>query len=234
MIRVTIWNEFIHEQDFPKIKEIYPEGIHQVLADVFKADEDFAVRTVTLQDPGQGLSDDILKNTDVLIYWAHCAHDEVTDENAQRIAEYVRRGMGFIPLHSAHFSKAIKLLLGTTMTLSWKEGDSERLFVTDPTHPIAAGLQSYFDIPEEELYGEFFDIPKPDDVIFTGWFKGGYVFRSGVTFTRGYGKIFYFQPGHEEYPVYYMPEIQQIIKNAARWAAPVGGQRPLFDNIALV
>jgi len=233
MIRITIWNEYIHEKKYPNITKVYPEGIHRVLADIFHDESKYIVKTVTLEDPDQGLSEEVLDNTDVLIYWAHCAHDEVTDENAQRIADHVRRGMGFIPLHSAHFSKPIKLLLGTTMTLSWKEGDSERLFVTDPTHPIAQGLPAYFDIPQEELYGEFFDIPKPDDIVFTGWFKGGYVFRSGVTFTRGYGKIFYFQPGHEEYPVYYMPEIQHIIENAVNWAAPFQGQKKIPDNIAL-
>jgi trehalose utilization protein len=75
------------------------------------------------------------------------------------------------------------------------------------------------------MYGEFFDIPKPDEVIFTGWFSGGEVFRSGCTFSRGYGKIFYFQPGHEEYPIYYMPEIQKIICNAARFCTPMRASR---------
>ena len=126
-------------------------------------------------------------------------------------------GMGLIALHSAHLSKILRRLLGTSMTLCWRHDDSERLFCTTPSHPIAKGIPQSFDIPKEEMYGEYFDIPKPDDIIFTGWFAGGAVFRSGCTFTRGYGRIFYFQPGHEEYPVYQMPEIQQIIRNAVRW-----------------
>ena len=116
------------------------------------------------------------------------------------------------------------------MTLRWRHGDRERLFCTCPTHPIAQGIPAWLDIPKEEMYGEFFDIPKPDDVVFTGWFAGGEVFRSGCTFTRGLGKIFYFQPGHEEYPIYHMPVIQQIIKNGVRWCVPVIRRPAPLDN----
>lgn len=233
MIRVTIWNEYIHEIEYQGIAEVYPKGIHGAIADGLASESDFEIKTVTMSDPEQGLSEEVLDNTDVLIYWAHCAHDKISDEAAFRVADHVRRGMGFIPLHSAHMSKPIIKLLGTTMTLSWKNDDSEKLYTTCPTHPIAAGIPSCIYIPHEEMYGEFFDIPKPDDVIFTGWFKGGCVFRSGVTFSRGYGKIFYFQPGHEEYPIYHMPVIHQILKNAIRWAAPANGINTLPEIIAL-
>ena len=168
----------------------------------------------------QGISEELLKNTDVLIWWSHARQEDITDENVKLIQNNVLQGMGFIGLHSAHFSKPMKALLGTGMTLKWRNDDSEKLWCTAPYHPIAKGVDSCIDIPAEEMYGEFFDIPKPDDVVFTGWFKGGEVFRSGCTFTRGMGKIFYFQPGHEEYPIYHMPQIQKIITNAVRWAAP--------------
>jgi len=234
MIKVTIWNEYIHEKELPEIASVYPNGIHEQIKSFLSADPELIIRCSTLDDYEQGLSDEILDDTDVLIYWAHCAHDKVSDEAAERIASHVLKGMGFIGLHSAHFCKALKKLLGTTMTLSWKDNDSERLFVTCPSHPIAAGVDSLIVLPDEELYGEYFDIPKPDDVIFTGWFKSGAVFRSGVTFTRGNGRIFYFQPGHESFPIYYHPQIQKIIKNAVHWCAPANMLSVPRDNINLL
>lgn len=217
MIKVTIYNEFIHEQIYEGIRQVYPEGIHGCIKSFLETDENLSIKIATFEMPEHGLSEEVLNDTDVLIYWSHCRQDEFSDEVANNIRKHVLMGMGFVGLHSAHFSKAMKLLLGTSMTLRWKHGDSEKLFCIAPTHPIAAGVPASFAIPQEEMYGELFDIPKPDDVIFTGWFASGEVFRSGCTFTRGYGKIFYFQPGHEEYPVYYMPEIQLIIKNAIQW-----------------
>lgn len=230
MIRVTVWNEYIHEREYEAIAKVYPKGIHGAIGDFLGREEDILVRTVTLDMPSQGLSEDILSRTDVLIWWGHAAHDEVTDENAKRVSEYVQRGMGFIGLHSAHFCKVFKLLLGTTMTLRWMNEDREKIFVVNPAHPIASGIPEDFELEREELYCEYFDIPKPDDVIFEGWFSSGAVFRSGVTFTRGYGRIFYFQPGHEEFPTYYNPIIQRIITNAVRWACPDAVRDSLFDN----
>ena len=218
MIRVTVWNENLHEREIPEIKRVYPQGIHGCIKEFLSKESNLEVTTVTLDMPGQGLSRELLEKTDVLIWWSHALHHEVTDENAQMVAEFVRRGMGFIALHSSHMCKPLRLLLGTTMTLKWKDDDSERLFVTCPSHPIAKGIPEHFDLENEEMYGEYFDIPKPDDVVFTGWFKGGYAFRSGVTFTRGNGKIFYFQPGHESFPIYYNETIQKIIINAVNWA----------------
>lgn len=234
MIRVTVWNEYIHEREYPGIAAVYPNGIHGAIAEFLGTQEDIVVRTVTLGMPEQGLSDEILSDTDVLIWWAHCAHNQITDENARRVVNYIQRGMGFIGLHSAHYCKIFRLILGTTMTLKWKDNDSEKLFVVNPTHPIAEGIPEQFELEHEELYGEFFDIPKPDDVVFEGWFKSGAVFRSGVTFTRGHGKLFYFQPGHEEYPIYYNPIIQKIIVNAVRWARPSVIRERLRDNEQIV
>ena len=217
MINVTVWNENRHEQLYENIRAIYPKGIHGCIAEFLGEELDFLVHMATFDEREHGLTEEVLERTDVLIFWNHCLQNEFSDEVAKRVQKHVLRGMGLIALHSSHISKIMRNLLGTSMTLKWRDGDRERLFCTNPSHPIAKGLPEYFDIPQEEMYGEYFDIPKPDDVIFTGWFTSGFVFRSGCTFTRGLGKIFYFQPGHEEYPIYYQKEIQQIIKNAVRW-----------------
>lgn len=221
MIRITVWNEYKHEREYENIRKVYPEGIHGCIASFLKTEEDFAVRTSTFDMPEHGLTEEVLQETDVLIVWSHALQEEFSDEVAERVQRHVLAGMGLIALHSAHFSKIIKRLLGTTMTLKWRHGDSEKLWCTAPSHPIAKGVPEMIELPKEEMYGEFFDIPKPDDVIFTGWFSGGEVFRSGCTFSRGMGRIFYFQPGHEEYPIYYKSEIQQIIINAVYFCAPV-------------
>lgn len=220
MIRVTVWNEYFHEREYDGIAKIYPKGIHGCIEEFLSREKDISVKCVTLDMDNQGITPQLLEETDVLIWWGHAKHHELSDENARLVHNAVLSGMGFIPLHSAHLSKPLVSLMGTTMSLHWRHGDSEKLWNINPLHPISAGVPLCIDIPEEEMYGEYFDIPRPDDVIFTGWFKGGEVFRSGCTFTRGMGKIFYFQPGHEEYPIYHMPEIQKIITNAVRWAAP--------------
>lgn len=220
MINVTIWNENLHEQRQQEVRDIYPTGIHGCIADFLEKKMDLNIRTATFDEPEHGLTQELLDKTDVLIYWSHMAQEDFSDAVAERIQKAVLRGMGLIALHSAHFSKMMKLLMGTTMSLRWRHGDRERLFVTAPAHPIAAGLPEYFELPIEEMYGEYFDIPKPDDVVFTGWFAGGEVFRSGCTFQRGQGKIFYFQPGHEMYPTYHDENIQRIITNAVYWCAP--------------
>lgn len=225
MIRITVWNEYKHEREFASIGEVYPEGIHGCIAGFLKEEPDFTVRTAVFDMEEHGLTEAVLQETDVLIFWSHALQEEFSDAVAERVREHVLSGMGLAALHSAHYSKIMKRLLGTSMTLKWRHGDREKLWCTAPTHPIAAGVPAVIEIPKEEMYGEYFDIPRPDDVVFTGWFSGGEVFRSGCTFTRGMGKIFYFQPGHEEYPVYRQPEIQQVIKNAVRFCAPAGGER---------
>ncbi|MGN0553799.1 MAG: ThuA domain-containing protein [Oscillospiraceae bacterium] len=217
MIRVTVWNEYVHEREYDGIAKVYPKGIHGCIEGFLEKNEDMEVRCATLDMNNQGISEEMLRNTDVLIWWAHARHDDITDENVQLIKNAVLGGMGLVALHSAHYSKIMKALMGTTMSLNWRNNDSETLKCVAPNHPIADGVPDTIIIPHEEMYGEWFDIPNPDDVVFEGTFSRNEKFRSGVTFTRGYGKIFYFQPGHEEYPVYYMPEIQKIITNAVRW-----------------
>ncbi|MBD5493196.1 MAG: trehalose utilization protein ThuA [Lachnospiraceae bacterium] len=225
MIRITVWNEYKHEREYENIRKIYPDGIHGCIASFLKNEEDFEVKTATFDMPEHGLTEDVLQETDVLIIWSHALQNEFSDTVAERVQRHVLSGMGLIALHSAHFSKIMKRLLGTSMTLKWRHGDKEKLWCISPSHPIAKGIPEMIELPQEEMYGEFFDIPKPDDVVFTGWFSGGEVFRSGCTFSRGMGKIFYFQPGHEEYPIYFKSEIQQIIINAVRFCAPLGEGR---------
>jgi trehalose utilization protein len=228
--RVTVWNEYRHEKNDKKVAAIYPDGIHEAIARRLRQ-EDFIVRTATLDEPEHGLSYELLNQTDVLLWWGHLAHNEVADEIVDRVQQRVLDGMGLIVLHSAHFSKIFKRLMGTTCNLKWREiGEKERLWVIEPGHPIAAGLGEYFEIENAEMYGEQFDIPAPDTLVFVSWFQGGEVFRSGCCYYRGRGKIFYFRPGHETYPIYYQPEVLRVIANAVRWAAPVAGPKVKFGH----
>ena len=220
MINVTIWNEGRHEKESESVAKVYPKGIHSCIADFLGTDEELNVTAATLDDEFNGLPDEVLENTDVLLWWGHMAHDDVPNELVEKIYNRVMRGMGFIALHSAHFSKPFRRLMGTTCSLKWRDGDRERLWCINPSHPIAKGVPECFNIPVEEMYGERFDIPQPDELVFIGWFKGGEVFRSGCCWQRGLGRVFYFQPGHEENPTYYIPEVQLIIKNAVHWASP--------------
>ncbi len=220
-IRVTVWNEFRHEKANPKVAAVYPDGIHEAIAAFLRLLPDFAVRTAWLDQPENGLPADLLDQTDVLIWWGHMAHDEVADEVVAHVRRRVLEGMGLIVLHSAHYSKVFITLMGTTCSLKWREStDKERLWNIAPHHPITHGIGEYFEIPREEMYGEPFGIPAPDELIFISWFTGGEVFRSGATWLRGNGRVFYFRPGHETYPTYHQLEIQQVITNAVRWATP--------------
>lgn len=230
MMNVTVWNENRHEKENKIAAEIYPNGIHGAIAS-FLESEEFEVRTATLDEPEHGLTDDVLAATDVLIWWGHMAHEEVEDEIVEKIKKRVLEGMGLIVLHSAHFSKIFKELMGTTCDLKWREADEkERLWVVDPTHPITEGIGEFIELEEEEMYGEHFDIPTPDELIFVSWFEGGEVFRSGATFKRGRGKIFYFRPGHETYPTYYNKDVQKVISNAVRWAGNTNTPTPVYGN----
>ncbi len=222
-IRVTIWNEFVHERQNPAVAAIYPEGIHGALAMALSQHSDFAVRTATLDQPEQGLPAEVLDQTDVLLWWGHAAHEAVSDELVTRIQQRVIAGMGLIVLHSGHYSKVFKRLMGTSCALRWREaGERERVWVINPGHPIAAGLGECIEIEQSEMYGEPFGIPAPDELVFTSWFQGGDVLRSGAIWTRGSGRIFYFSLGHEVYPIYHHPDIQRVIANAVRWARPQG------------
>ncbi len=218
-MKVTVWNENYHEKTKPHILELYHGGLHEYIASFIK-DDDIEVRAVTLDDDAQGLPDEVLDDTDVLIWWGHAKHGLVEDELVERIQKRILGGMGLVALHSAHNSKIFKKMMGTTCSLKWRDHARERIWTIAPAHPIAEGVDETFVLEDEEMYGEFFDIPAPDDVIFLGWYNSGEVFRSGCTFTRGNGKIFYFQPGHETNPAFHNENVQKIIKNAVRWACP--------------
>jgi len=225
-VQVTVWNEFVHERSREDVRAVYPDGLHVVLAEAVaeQLGESVKVRTATLDQPEHGLTEELLEATDVLLWWGHAAHDQVEDAIIDRVRQRVLAGMGLIVLHSGHGAKIFQRLMGTGCMLRWREaGERERLWIVDPAHPIVDGLETpYLELPRAEMYGEFFDIPQPDELIFISWFEGGEVFRSGCTFRRGKGKIFYFRPGHETYPIYFDQNIRKVIGNAVRWALPTG------------
>lgn len=226
--RVTVWNENWHERNDPKVLGLYPNGIHDAIAQGVREllGVDALVRTATQDQPEHGLSHAVLAETDVLIWWGHMAHEEVSDEVVDRVVAEVLGGMGLIVLHSGHFSRPFKRLLGTTCSLGWRnDAARELVWTVNPGHPIADGVAMPIVIDQHETYAEYFDIPQPDETVFISSFTGGEVFRSGVTFTRGRGRIFYFSPGDQEYPIYHHPEIKRVIANGVRWAAPTSPER---------
>ncbi len=229
-IRVTVWNEFRHEKNNEGIKKVYPNGLHAVIKQGLEKllGNEVKVRLASLDEPLHGLSDEVLKETDVMLWWGHAAHAEVADAIAAKVAQRVREGMGLIVLHSGHVSKPFKLLMGTSGFLSWREAaEKERLWITSPGHPITAGLsKEYIELEHEEMYGEFFDVPTPDELVFISWFEGGEVFRSGCVWRRGAGKVFYFRPGHESFPTYYNADVQRVIANGVKYLAPVADAVP--------
>ncbi|ATW89745.1 trehalose utilization protein [Halohasta litchfieldiae] len=230
MTNVTVWNEYRHERESDVVAEIYPDGIHSVIADTLDS-AGFDTQTATLDEPEHGLTEEVLAETDVLTWWGHAAHDEVRDEIVDRVHQHVLDGMGLLVLHSGHYSKIFKQLMGTSCSLKWREAaEKERLWVVEPSHPIADGIDEYIEVDDAEMYGERFDIPAPDTLVFNSWFEGGEVFRSGCCYRRGNGRVFYFRPGHETYPVYHNEAVQQVLVNAVDWAAPGEGPTPTFGN----
>ncbi|MFK8075389.1 MAG: ThuA domain-containing protein [Granulosicoccus sp.] len=219
MIKTVVWGENVHEQTNKTVAEIYPNGMHGCIAESLNNDPEIQATTATLQEPEHGLSEARLADTDVLIWWGHAAHGEVSDEVAERVVRHVWSGMGLLLLHSAHFAKVFKLLMGTACNLTWREaGERERLWVTSRNHPIVRGLPDYFELENEEMYGEPFSVPEPLETVLISWFQGGEVFRSGLTYKRGAGNVFYFRPGHETYPTYHDANVQRVLKNAVHWA----------------
>ena len=230
-IRVTIFNENHHDRFNEKAKATYPNGMHSAIKEALDADGRFET-TIALQDmPSHGLTDEVLVNTDVLFWWGHVLLGEVDDAIVAKVCVRVLQGMGLVVLHSGHFSKVFKKLMGTTCNLKWREsGDLERIWTVKPSHPIAAGLPEFFELPSEETYGEHFDIPDPDEVVFASWFSGGELFRSGCCFERGNGKIFYFRPGHETFPTFYDENVRKVLVNAAIWAGAQVGVRQFYGH----
>lgn len=223
-LRVIVWGENVHEQNDAAVRAIDPDGMHHTIAaGVRELLPDERVETATFQEPEHGLTEARLADTDVLTWWGHRAHREVDDAVVERVQRRVLEGMGLIVLHSGHYSKIFKRLMGTTCSLNWRvAGERERLWVCNPGHPIARGVDRYFELPQEEMYGEPFAVPAPDEQVFISWFEGGEVFRSGCCWQRGNGRIFYFRPGHEIYPTYFDPNVRRVIANAVAWARPQG------------
>lgn len=226
-MRVTVWNEFVHERTKVDVQAVYPLGIHVVLADALRKHlgSQAEITCATLDEAEHGLTEERLNNTDVLLWWGHAAHDQVQEGVIDRVQRRVLEGMGLIVLHSGHGSKIFRRLMGTGCMLRWREaGELERLWIVAPGHPILRGIEGDFiELPATEMYGEHFDIPAPDELLLISWFAGGEVFRSGCTFRRGQGKIFYFRPGHETYPIYHHAQVQLLLSNAVRWALPESG-----------
>ncbi len=218
-VRAVVWGENIHERENKVVAGVYPDGMHNAIAAGLNADPGITATTATLQEPEHGLPEHRLAQTDVLLWWGHAAHGAVDDAVVERVVEHVWSGMGLICLHSSHFSKVFKRLMGTPCNLTWREaGERERLWVTSRNHPITRGLPDHFELENEEMYGEPFGVPDPLETVFVSWFQGGEAFRSGLTWRRGAGNVFYFRPGHETYPTYYDPNIQLILRNAVHWA----------------
>ncbi|ROS61298.1 trehalose utilization protein [Frigoribacterium sp. PhB160] len=233
--RVVVWNEFVHETRRDEtVLAHYPDGIHEVVAAGLREllGDEVDVSTATLAEPEHGLTEERLAETDVLLWWGHIAHDQVSDEVVERVVRHVQSGMGIIVLHSGHYSKPFTRLLGTTCSLRWRNAaERELVWTVAPTHPIAEGVPDPLVIPEQETYGEYFDVPTPDELIFLSTFTGGEVFRSGATWRRGLGKLFYFSPGDQEYPVYHQAEIRRVLANGVRWARPTQPRRELTADL---
>ena len=220
-LRLLVWNERRQDRTQADVIKVYPNGMNAAVAEGLKANGDFKITCAEQDDPEHGCSEETLAQTDVLFWWAHCTHGEISDVVVERIARHVNEGMGLVVMHSGHISKVFKRVMGTSGSLTWREdGAGERIWTIEPSHPIAEGVPAHFELEEEEMYGERFDIPTPETLVFLGWFPHGEVFRSGCTWSRGHGRVFYFQPGHESHPTYYNPHVRRILANAARWCAP--------------
>jgi trehalose utilization protein len=227
-VRVTVWGENVHERTEDAVRARYPHGMHAAIADGIAGLLGDAVRvgTATLQEPEHGLTQAVLDDTDVLTWWGHAAHDAVDDAVVERVHAAVLGGMGLVALHSAHYSKIFRRLLGTSCSLRWRnEGERELVWTVDPAHPIAARIPHPIVLEAQEMYGEQFDIPAPEELVFVSSFAGGEVFRSGCCFRRGAGRIFYFSPGDQDYPVYHHADVRRVIANAVRWAADTPVER---------
>ena len=220
-MNITVWCENYRQMREGEVKEAYPLGMGETIAAFLeKAGNKTTVVLQNEGDDGATRTDEILRSTDVLFWWGHCGHDRVEDALVDRIQKRVLEGMGLVVLHSGHYSKIFRRMLGTHCSLRWREvGEKERVWVVDRDHPIAQGVPDSFVVPHTEMYGEPFGIPPEAHVVFMSWYEGGNVFRSGVTFRRGQGRIFYFSPGHETFPIYRQPEVLKVLGNAARWAA---------------
>jgi trehalose utilization protein len=200
---------------------VYPEGINGAIAKYLRTLPNLEVRAASINDPEQGIAKSALDSTDVLIWWAHRTHKEIDDGRALEAVRQIReRGLGFIAIHSAHYAKIFKMILDSACDLGgWRVGGKpESLKCVAPTHPIAQGVGD-FTIPHTEMYNEPFKVPPPEATIFLSTWEGGEEFRSCNTWTAGRGRVVYFRPGHETYPIYFQEKPLRVIANAVLWCA---------------
>lgn len=275
-IRVVVWDE-----QQPAQKQAYDgRFLGEHIAAYLQKSPEFSVKSVKLDDPEQGLPNELLEQTDVLIWWGHIRNRDVRPELGKRIVERVKAGkLALITLHSAHWSQPfiqamyerstsdalaalpeaqrktakieytypagyvvpkqeapltpsskVETNADGSITLPIKlplcvfsayraDGKPGHVHTLLPQHPIAAGIPENFDIPQTEMYDEPFHVPAPDAVVFEERWDKGEHFRSGCVWNVGKGKVFYFRPGHETYPVYKQDVPLKILENAARWLA---------------
>ncbi|MCL4191052.1 MAG: ThuA domain-containing protein [Thermoguttaceae bacterium] len=218
--RALVWSEGTAPKD------VYPEDVNTAIAEGLRSLPDWEIATASINDPDQGVSDDALAATDVLLWWGHVRHRDVKDVLVERIVRRVKeKGMGFIAIHSSHFSKALRSLLGTRCGFSAYvcDGSSVDVIVKAKDHPIAEGVNN-FTLAQTERYSEPFEVPEPEAVVFDGVYHrpdgSTEASRQGLVWTVGKGKVFYFQPGHETYPHFFDPSVRRILRNAVVWAAP--------------
>jgi trehalose utilization protein len=275
-VHVLVWDE-----RQPRQAEAYDNFLGNEIATRLSAStDDLEFRSVALDDAEQGLSAGNLEWADVVVWWGHARHSDVTEENAKLVVDYIRRGeFDLIALHSAHWARPFveamnwrsiedgrkhferaakdkKLTIetvapprertvpihGSVITpayfgykrnpkefqgvihLPWccfpdyrPDGEPGMITVKSPNHPIAQGLPATFQVKQTEMYNEPFHVPEPDELIFEETWELGERFRSGMVWNIGKGKVFYFRPGHEQYPVYKERHVLQVIANACRW-----------------
>ena len=244
IVRVLVWDE--NPGNAPA--DVYPNGIRGAIAEGLNRPDKRApilAATAHLDEADQGCSEVALQAADVLIWWGHARHGQVTEETARRIYTQVHeRGMGLILLHSAHYSKPLQWTLAASGHLKggWRvtsPPDREEITVCAPRHPIAEGVRD-FTLESEEMYGAPFEVPAPQCVVFQSHFPlGKEYFPCGICWTvgrgktegftsgpgggvgegQGVGRVFYFRPGHETYPTYYNTTVRKILRNAVLWAA---------------
>lgn len=219
-MRILIYNEGRDERNKPEVLTIYPKEIGGALSHIVsQIPNSEIIDILSMYNVKEKLTNNLLESVDLLLYWSHGGNSQFPDELAKLIQDHVLRGMGFVVLHSAIGSKPFKALMGTTCSIHYRHDDFERMTCCNPLHPIAAGLPLHIELDKEESYGEYIDVPKPDDIIYLGWFDSGEVCRSVMTWTRGYGKVVFIQPGHETNSSYHNPYIQKLIVNSCIWAS---------------
>ena len=269
-IRVLIWDE-----QQPKQKQAYDHYIGATLAKHLEKSNKFEIISTHIDAPQHGIDVATLDATDVIIWWGHVRHSEISISETKPIIDRIKDGkLSFIALHSAHWatpfmeamnektreitekkfqvaSEAVKYVappgrvpphkssvltpfylaytrgrvtgevqvnLPNCCFPAWRaDGKPSLMRSVSMSHPIATGIPSSFKIAKTEMYSEPFHVPEPDTVIFEEYWDAGEWFRSGMVWNIGKGKVFYFRPGHETYPVFKEPIPLKVIENAVSY-----------------